>query len=247
MKKEQFDYRVFYEEVGKENGWNFDKLQVKTEGIGWEFYQEVLKNVRKSDCLLDLGCGSGEQLTKIATSLFLMVGIDLSHSMIEKARKPSQKNVKFFQMSSEQLQFPNDFFDIVTSRHAPFSAKEVAGVLKEAGIFMTQQVSEADKINLKKAFGRGQALESQDGQLKDDYVRDLEEAGFTSVQTYEYDAAEYYQRPEDLLFLLKYTPIIPKFGEYPDDLNRFEDFVAAHQTEKGIVTNSKRFLIVAKK
>ncbi|UOQ84942.1 class I SAM-dependent methyltransferase [Gracilibacillus salinarum] len=244
---EKFDYRAFYEEVGKENGWNFDKLQVETEGNGWEFYQEVLKKVGESDCLLDIGCGSGEQLIKLAASLFLVVGIDLSRSMIEKADQASQKNVKFFHMTSDQLQFPNGFFDIVTSRHAPFSAKEVASVLKKGGVFMTQQVRETDKINLKKAFGRGQALESQDGQLKDNYVKDLKEAGFTTVQTCEYDATEYYQRPEDLLFLLKYTPIIPKFGAYSDDLDRFEDFIATYQTEKGIATNSKRFLIVAKK
>lgn len=62
-----------------------------------------------------------------------------------------------------------------------------------------------------------------------------------------YDAKEYYQTPEDLIFLLKYTPIIPDFGGVPTDFEILRAFIETNQTEKGIYTNSKRYMIVAKK
>jgi ubiquinone/menaquinone biosynthesis C-methylase UbiE len=89
----------------------------------------------------------------------LLVGIDISSGMMERAysnlRKANELNVRFYQMSSDNLQFPDGFFDVISSCHAPFYVTEVAKVLKNGGTFLTQQVSEADKLNLKRAFGRG--------------------------------------------------------------------------------------------
>lgn len=112
---------------------------------------------------------------------------------------------------------------------------------------MTQQVSESDKSNIKMAFGRGQSLNEKDGTLKERYIQELHEGGFTHVQAFEYDATEYYERPEDLLFLLKHTPIVPDFGQDQKDFNTLNDFIETNRTDKGIRTNSKRFLIIGEK
>ncbi|MDX8047165.1 class I SAM-dependent methyltransferase [Gracilibacillus sp. S3-1-1] len=245
------DYERFYEEVSIENGWDFSKVRTSTEGIKWDFYEEVTKRARKTDILLDIGTGGGERLLEVAASLLFSVGIDLSKGMVETARtnlhQSKLTNVRFSQMSADTLQFPADFFDVVSCRHATFFANEVARVVKNGGYFLTQQVSENDKINLKQAFGRGQALNEPDGSLKNRYIEELTEVGFTNVQAFDYDAVEYYHRPSDLIFLLKHTPIIPHFGDEPKDFDILEDFIADNQTEKGIQTNSKRFLIVAEK
>ncbi len=52
---------------------------------------------------------------------------------------------------------------------------------------------------------------------------------------------------EDLIFLLKHTPIIPNFGEEEEDFNILQKFIKANSSEKGIRTNSKRFMIIAVK
>ena len=135
-------------------------------------------------------------------------------------------------------------YQAVTHR---FFSKEVAKVLNADGVFLTQQVSEADKLNIKKAFGRGQAFNEIDGTLKKKYIREIKEAGFSDVQSFEYDAIEYFQRTEDLMFLLKHTPIIPNFGDDKRDFDILNNFIRDNHTDKGIRTNSKRFLIVAKK
>ncbi|RSL30551.1 class I SAM-dependent methyltransferase [Salibacterium salarium] len=247
----QQEYESFYDKVGKINGWDFSKLKYNSEGVTWDFYTEVIKKCDNKDILLDLGTGGGESVLKISSSLLLLIGIDLSSGMVETAqsnlKKSNVSNVNFFQMSSENIQFPSGFFDVISSRHAPFSSKEVFKVLKNEGHFLTQQVSEADKLNVKEAFGRGQAFNQSDGTLKEQYIRELRNAGFSEVKSYEYNAVDYYQRPEDLLFLLKHTPTIPNFGQDKKDFEILNGFIEKNKTEKGIMTNSKRFIIIAKK
>jgi ubiquinone/menaquinone biosynthesis C-methylase UbiE len=245
------EYKSFYDKVGKINGWDFSKVRVISEGVKWNFYEEVIKNCKTSGVLLDIGTGGGENVLKIASSFLLLIGIDISSGMFETAnsnlKKTNVENVRFLQMSSDDIQFPANFFDVISSHHAPFFSKEIAKVLNADGFFLTQQVNEADKLNIKKAFGRGQAFNEIDGTLKEKYIRELKEAGFSDVQSFEYNAIEYFQRTEDLMFLLKHTPIIPNFGDDKKDFDILNDFIRDNRTDKGIRTNSKRFLIVAKK
>lgn len=241
----------FYEAVGKANGWDFSRLRSRTEGELWNFYQLVAENTQSSDTLLDIGTGGGEKVLEIAASFFTVTGIDRSKAMIETAKanlaKTDFSHVCFLEASSETLPFRESSFDRLSSRHAPFNAKEIWRVLKKGGTFYTQQVSEADKANLKDAFGRGQSFGERDGELRDAYERDLAAAGFSEMEIREYDAVEYLERREDLLFLLLHTPIIPSFGEQEGDFDRLQEFIEQNQTGKGIRTNSKRFLIIAKK
>ncbi len=245
------EYEDFYNKVGKINGWDFSHLIYTTEGVNWDFYTEVKKRCKSSDILLDIGTGGGENVMSIAPSFLFLIGIDLSAQMIQSAQtnlmKSKIKNARFLQMSSEQIQFPNEFFNVVSSRHAPFQAKEVARVVADGGLFLTQQVSEGDKWNIKQTFERGQSYGEIDGSAKERYIKQLKEAGFSKVEVFDYNATEYYARPEDLLFLLKHTPIIPHFGEQKDDYKLLDQFINNNQTEKGIRTNAKRYLLIARK
>lgn len=60
-------------------------------------------------------------------------------------------------------------------------------------------------------------------------------------------SAQYYQTPDDLLFILTHTPTIPDFGQYEHDMRSFNQFVADNMTNKGIRTNEERFAIIARK
>ncbi|MBO8172811.1 MAG: class I SAM-dependent methyltransferase [Bacillaceae bacterium] len=244
------DYKEFYDKVGKINGWDFSKVKCISEGTKWDFYREVTKICKKSDILLDVGTGGGEAILSIAESALLLVGIDQSTGMIETATRNSAKsgisNVRFLKMDAKNLEFPDDFFNVVSCRHSEFFAKEIARVLIKGGTFLTQQVSENDKSNIKEAFGRGQAFGTKPGTLKHQYITELSEAGFYDIQSFEFNVIEYYQTAEDLIFLLKHTPIIPDFGRFEVDFQILQQFIKDNQTEKGIRTNSERFIIIAK-
>ncbi|SCW80361.1 Methyltransferase domain-containing protein [Paenibacillus tianmuensis] len=244
------DYTEFYDKVGKTNGWDFSNVKCISEGIKWDFYSEVTKICKKSDLLLDIGTGGGEAILSIAEAALLLVGIDQSTGMIETATNnlasSGRANVRFLQMDAKKLHFPERSFNVVSCRHSVFYAKEIAKVLMKEGIFLTQQVSENDKLNIKEAFGRGQSLGTNRGTLKHQYITELSEAGFTYIQSFEFNVVEFYQTVEDLMFLLKHTPIIPNFGQNEFDYPILQQFITENQTEKGIKTNSERFMIIAR-
>ncbi|MFD2329141.1 class I SAM-dependent methyltransferase [Cohnella sp. GCM10020058] len=244
------DYKAFYDRVGQSNGWDFSKLKVESEGIQADIYGEIKRMCRQSDLLLDIGTGGGEAVLAIREAALLLVGIDRSRGMIQTSQanlmRSGASNVRFFEMDAERLDFPEQFFDIVTCRHAGFSARQVAKVLSRDGIFITQQVAEGDKLNLKQAFGRGQSYGEADGTLMRKYKQELAEAGFFDIQSMEFDTVEYYRTPEDLIFLLKHTPIIPGFGQEEGDFEILRAFMEDNRTEKGIRTNAKRFRIKAR-
>ena len=244
------ELRDFYDRIGAENGWDFSRVKCIAEGVKWDFYDEVAKRCRKSNFLLDIGTGGGERLLSLADAALLLVGIDNAAGMVETAQANAaasgKANVRILPMDAKRIEFPDGFFDVASCRQAPFFAAEAARVLKSGGVFLTQQVSEGDKRNLAEAFGRSQTT-AEDGALRDKYVGELTEAGFREIRTMEYDAAEYYETAEDLVFLLMHTPIVPDFGKIEGDFTRLHRFIAEHRTGRGIRTNAKRFMISARK
>lgn len=245
------NYRELYNRVGKTLGWDFSKLRVKTEGEKWNFYDEVVKHSNKTGNLLDIGTGGGEKILDIANKFISVTGIDNSPEMIKTAEinktKSKIDNADFIVMDSSRLLFPDSVFDTVSCRHADFNAQEVFRVLKNDKTFLTQQVGEGDKINLKQWFGRGQNFGKKDGTAIQKYATDLKNAGFLEIKIQMYDAKEYYYSQEDLIFLLQNTPIIPRFGESNNDFSILAEFINKFTTPKGIQTNSKRYLITANK
>ena len=70
-------------------------------------------------------------------------------------------------------------------------------------------------------------------------MSELISAGFELVQVREYDVTDYYRTPEDLIFLLKHTPIIPNFGEEAEDFTILQSFIDVNSSEKGFVRIQK--------
>jgi ubiquinone/menaquinone biosynthesis C-methylase UbiE len=244
-------YTDLYDKVGKRIGWDFSQVKKVEIGKAWDFYQKVIDKVQPGDTLLDIGTGGGEKILKIAEKVDFIYGVDHSESMIKTAKKNLRKsglnNVKFLLMESSKLKFTDEYFDIVTDRHCDFNSKEVYRVLKRNGYFLTQQVGEGDQLNIKKAFKRGQSYGVKDGTLMKRYLKELKEVGFRNIKSYEYNSEVFFKTDNDYLFVLRFTPTIPCFGDYDKDLKIFKNFVKNNKTNKGIKTNSKRFMIVAQK
>ncbi|MFC5649835.1 class I SAM-dependent methyltransferase [Paenibacillus solisilvae] len=245
------DYKAFYDRAGKLNGWDFSKVRCQVEGEAADLYREVRQACRPSDFLLDIGTGGGEALLQLRDAAQLLVGIDASAGMIRTAAVNRDRlqadNVRFIQMDAGQIDFPEQFFQIISCRHAPFHAQQAAKVLAANGIFLTQQVTEGDKQNLKQAFGRGQGYCQLAGTLQERMIRELTAAGFKEIAVHHVETAEYYRAAEDLIFLLKHAPIIPGFGEDPADYAVLHRFIEENQSEHGIRTNASRLIVTARK
>jgi ubiquinone/menaquinone biosynthesis C-methylase UbiE len=244
-------YKNLYNKVGKRIGWDFSHIKSTEVDQGWDFFQEVLKKAKPGDSLLDIGTGGGERILKIARHLQFVFAIDHSPSMIDTANKNLRKtklnNVQFLLMDSAKLGFPDNNFDIVTDRHCDFNPSEVFRVLKKGGHFLTQQVSEGDQLNIKKAFRRGQGYGIKDGTLKNKYLKQLRRLGFSKIEDFDYNSKIIYKTDKDYIFLLRYTPTIPEFGKIKGDFEILRKFIEENKTKNGIPTNSKRFMIIATK
>jgi len=242
------NYKKLYDEVGSRIGWNFDGLKVKVFGKKWNFLDVVKRYALNDHLLLDIGTGSGEKLLKISEFVKNSCGVDNSKNMIIRAKENLEKsgisNTFFFLADAAKLPFKKEVFDIVICRHSPFFVEEVCRVLKTHGVFITQQVMEDDKENIKNVFGRGQSFGIKSGASMGKYIKELKK-GFDILRSDTYNADEYYTEDE-LIFLLNNTPIIPDF-DVEKDQKFLEEIKRIYKTKDGIKTNSSRFLIIARK
>jgi len=96
--------------------------------------------LKKSDYILDLGCGDGLNIKILMKKgVKRIVGVDISRQLLLEAKKINPK-AKFYLASAEKLPFNNDKFDIVLvdsvfhhfMRYTK-SLKEIKRVLKPGG------------------------------------------------------------------------------------------------------------------
>lgn len=244
MKNKQADLeKEFYNRIGKINGWDFSKIKYDiVDNSEFKYFNEINKNISENTILLDLGTGGGEKITKcISDRCLLKIGIDFSQEMIQYANNHNKnKKIRFIEMNSDKIDFPNNFFDIVTARHTPFDVEEVYKVLKENGLFFSEQVDEEDCKDLKEIFGRGQGFDIE-CKLIDKIKSDITKDKFKQIKFYDIIQNEYYKTEEDLIFLLNNTPIIPEFGKIQGDYEKFRKYVEKNTTEKGIILIRRLF------
>ena len=103
-----------------------------------EYDQEIVRllDLKPSDKVLDLGCGTGVLCKMIGDQLDAqsggsVTGIDAAGKMIAVARKKrGAANIRFEAMAAENLGFENERFDAVVSslffHHVPLDLKEKA-------------------------------------------------------------------------------------------------------------------------
>jgi ubiquinone/menaquinone biosynthesis C-methylase UbiE len=105
------------------------------------------KYVKDPSEILDIGCGTGQLLRKIASAYpgAVLTGIDAAEEMIKNAKSatPSDNRVHFINGIAEKLPFPDGKFDLafttMSFHHWADQAsglKEVNRVLRKGGIFV---------------------------------------------------------------------------------------------------------------
>jgi len=98
--------------------------------------QYVLDKIKPSDIVLELGCGYGRVLQKLCKNAKKVIGIDISKSSLELAEKLLKRNLNYqlFQMNATNLEFQNNFFDVVICIQNGISAFNVdkKGLIREA-------------------------------------------------------------------------------------------------------------------
>ncbi|MCP4524908.1 MAG: class I SAM-dependent methyltransferase [Aestuariibacter sp.] len=82
--------------------------------------------------VLDIGCAGGDSIKKLellgATNIY---GIDISPSMVAKAKKIVRRPENVYVSGFEHTNFDNDCFDIIFARYSLHYAKDIDAVYKE--------------------------------------------------------------------------------------------------------------------
>lgn len=249
INEDEMNEKNFYNKIGSLIGWDFSKLKYELiDNSIFQYFNEINNKITEQTILLDIGTGGGEKLTNlISNQCLLKIGTDFSKEMIKVAKDNNKNNkIRFFEMNSETINFPDKFFDIICARHTPFNCDEIYRLLNDKGMFFSEQIDEDDCKDLKDLFGRGQGYNTKIkliNKIKDE----VKLQKFKNVEFFEIKQQEYYKTEEDLLFLLRNTPIIPNFGEEEKDYQKFNQYVEKNTTDKGILLERKLFGIKVEK
>ena len=88
----------------------------------------VLNHIKKTDIILELGCGYGRVLKRLAPNAAKVFGIDTSKASLNFAREylTGLNNIELLKMNVKALEFPPQTFDVVLAIQNGISAFKVA-------------------------------------------------------------------------------------------------------------------------
>lgn len=245
-----------YKDIGKKIGWNFSTLNyIVEQSNDFDYYKEVVKNINNNTILLDIGCGSADKTLRFYSMAKKVHFADYELEMLKKAKSNADKyygnNLKtkkkfVFETidSRSKFKYASNHFDLVVSRHCGANMEEVYRVLKNNGIFISEDVSSDDCQELKSYFKRGQGYNQPP--LYKEVLNECLNVGFSEVKLIRFDQIEYYKTIDDLKFLLSHTPILNGYDETKDDVI-LNEYVKNFTTTKGIKLTRKLYAFVLKK
>ncbi len=174
----------------------YDKSQAFVSEYGNELISFIPLN--KQQCILDLGCGTGDLTQKLSEISSCIIGIDASKEMIQAAKK-KYPHLNFEVMDACHLQWKNQF-DVVFS-NAVFHwiadqerlLKGIYVALKNNGKLVCEFGASGNIAQIEKAYGL--VLESSSKEYinpfyfptVEEYSALLQTAGFKIEKIYDYD------------------------------------------------------------
>ncbi len=245
-----------YKDVAKEMGWSFKKLNCLTiKKTDYEYYKKVASKINENTIMLDIGCGSGEKAIPYYVKAKKIYAADNEPNMLEKMKenvektfkgKPNLKEKFIYQEidCEKNLPYPDEFFDLVVSRHCGGDMNEIYRVLKKGGFCILQDISDDDCIELKKLFNRGQNYNKPS--ICKQLLNECFDAKFKEINLLRFEELNYLKEVADLKYLLYRTPILDYYDDEKDD-ETLNKYVQEHTTEKGILLIRKLHALELKK
>jgi SAM-dependent methyltransferase len=119
--------KQWYEKLFENYGKTYDTVSYIKGTMGECDFLEKEAGYDKSLKILDIGCGTGRHCIEMAKRGYSMTGIDLSESMLERAREKAvaeKVDVNFQQMDATRLTFSNGFDMVIMMCEGAFPLME---------------------------------------------------------------------------------------------------------------------------
>ena len=247
---ELFEYLV---KEANENfeGWDFSYLEstrrMQEFPLSWSYRNKVKAAMTGKHSLLDMGTGGGEFLSSLVPLPEFTCATEGYEPNISVARERLEPlSVKVYQVYDDvSLPFEDETFEVVINRHESYSAGEVKRVLKNEGIFVTQQVGGLNDKELNELLGAPR-FELYDWDLKT-AVSSLTESGLEIVEQREDLVKSRFYDIGAIVFYLKAIPWqVPDFTveRYFDRLKYINQLI---ERQGYVDFTCHRFLAIAKK
>lgn len=133
------------EEAAHIHGWDFSHIRGRYEveqDLPWNYEAIVKQYLHPEQKLLDIDTGGGEFLLSLGHPCHNLAATENYPPNVELCRrKLLPLGIDFRQADGGgNLPFSDQSFDIVINRHGDFNPQEIGRVLKDGGIFITEQV-----------------------------------------------------------------------------------------------------------
>lgn len=231
-------------------GWDFDYIDGRwqEETPPWSYRATVQEQLPIAQALLDMGTGGGEFLASLVPLPLDTVATEAYPPNIPVAQaRLAPLGIEVVALSSDDLPFADQRFDLIINRHESFNATELYRVLRPGGFFITQQVGGRDNIQLNTLLGSTHTTHEYAAWDLLVAHQQLTDVGFEMIAQGEaFPATRFY----DIGALVYYLRAIP--WQIPDfSVARYEpalyDLHRAIQTTGALKVDSHRFFLHAQR
>ena len=230
-------------------GWDFSyiKNRIIEEKPPWNYAKIARQLIRKSKSVLDMETGGGE--------IFSSLGPFPKHAIAYEGYKPNVKvarkrlkplGIKVIESRNpKHLPFKDKEFDLILNRHGALDAPEIYRILKEEGIFFTQQVTgSSDLQDLVKEFKANRRFSNI---TLERYEKEIRRAGLHIIKKRKWKGKMIFKDVGAIIYYLKAIPwIVPGFS-----VNKhLKHLIKLHNKidyGKGLEFEMSRFMILAQK
>ena len=141
------------------SGWDFSHIistgRMVEAPLTWSYGSILLRELRNTPSLLDMGTGGGEYLSSLQPLppyTFATEGYVPNVPIARSRLEPLGVKVYEARGNSTTLPFVDNQFDLIINRHEAYSAREVYRILKPGCHFITQQVGGSNNADLNLLF-----------------------------------------------------------------------------------------------
>lgn len=154
--KELIAYWHEEESIAHIHGWDFSHIDSRYEEentLPWDYQEYILNCLKPEMRILDIDTGGGEFLLSLGHPLDKISATEAYPPNVQLCEETLLPLGIDFRAANgcEKLPFDDNQFDIVINRHGDFNAQEIHRILKNGGIFITQQVgaeNDRELVNL---------------------------------------------------------------------------------------------------
>jgi len=230
-------------------GWDFSYLKKRAieQKPPWNYTKIAKKLIKKSHSVLDMETGGGEIFSSLKPFPKHTVAYEGYKPNIPIARKRLKPiGIKVVECRNlKKLPFKNQEFDLVLNRHGAINAKEIYRILKEGGIFFTQQVdSERNLIDLMTLFGKKLKWTFNNLSYRE---KELEKAGFEIKDAKKWKGKYIFKDVGAVVYYLKAIPWIINGFSVKNNLKDLKKLQEKLNKNKELKFDTARFMIIAQK